>query len=157
MKRETVGKISTDLLAKEMPTHDPIELEREMNKNYEENVLECLARGKKEYEGDFYIIVLTKKERTMQNVLRKYYFGRRSCPTPEYDQVVYHYNKADDNIEFLWVLPSKDTCELLRDNAALVDPLEWGILDFVLKLYSGDLLNVSKKRNGERIDSPLLA
>lgn len=37
MKRETVGKLATDLSKKEPDTRDPIELEREMHKDYEKN------------------------------------------------------------------------------------------------------------------------
>lgn len=156
MKRETVGKISSELLQKEPDTRDPIELQREMDKEYEEAVLECVERCKKEYISDFYVVVLTKKERLMQNVVRRYYFGRLSCPTPEYDQVVYRYSKEDDKIDFLWVVPAKDICELLKANATQVDPAEWALLDYVLRFYDGELDDWAKELNGEKADSLLI-
>lgn len=150
MARETVGKISSDLIVKESPTRDPIELEREMHKDYEANIWECVDRSKKDFFGDFYIVVVTKKERLMPNVLRNYFMGRSSCPTPEYDQTVYKYNCTDDALEFLWVLPSKDTCELLKENALQVAPEEKALLYYVLSFYDGSLLKKSKQLNKEK-------
>lgn len=147
--RETVGKISSALAQKEVPTKDPIELEREMHKDYERNIFECVDRCKKEYAGDFFVIVTTKKERLMQNVIRNYFFGRHSCPTPQYDQTVYRYNRKDECVEFLWVVPSKDTCELLRDNALQIDKSEKELLGFVLSFYEGTLDKEAMRLNGE--------
>jgi len=151
--RPTVGKISSDLIQKESPTRDPIELEREMHKDYEKNIWECIERCEKFFpHSDFFVIVVTKKERLMPNVLRNYFFGRQSCPTPEYDQTVYRYRHTGD-IEFLWVVPSKDTCEIMRANALQVPPEEKELLYFVLKFYDGSLIELSKKMNKEAADS----
>lgn len=156
MTKETVGKISSDLLQKESATRDPIELEREMHKDYERNVWECVDRSKKEFNGDFYVVVVTKKERLMPNVLRNYFMGRNSCPTPEYDQTVYKYSRNDDHIEFLWVVPSKDTCELMRDNALQIADDEKGLLYYVLSFYDGSLLKKSKQLNREKEKSNII-
>ena len=152
----TIGKIATDLAAQDTHAQSPIELERAMHQDYEENIHECIARGKKEYPGDFYIVVITKKERLLQNVLRHYYFPRSTCPTPEYDQTVYKYYRADDNHRFLWVVPDKITCENLRDNAVQVNELERDLLMFVLDFYDDTLMKIAKKLNGEFLETPLL-
>jgi len=55
----------------------------------------------------FYVCVITKKERLMDNVLRNYFLARSTCPTPQYDQTVYKYHRDSGAIQFLWVLPSK--------------------------------------------------
>lgn len=60
-KKETVGKIATDLAAQDIHPQSAIELEREIHKEYEKNLLECIERGKKEYQADFFIVVITKK------------------------------------------------------------------------------------------------
>lgn len=145
----TVGKIATDLMQKEAPTRDPIELEREMHKDYEANVYECVERSKKEYEGDFFIVVLTKKERLLQNVLRNYLFGRKSCPTPQYDQTVYRYDRKDDCLSHVWTVPSKDTCKLFLDNILLITDSERELLNNILDFETGTLLEVAKKFNQE--------
>lgn len=152
-KRDTVGSLSSDLISKEMPTRDPIELQREIHKDFEKHFYECIGRGKRCNEGDFYVVVTTKKERLMQNVIRNYFGFRSTCPTPEWDQAVYKYNGACDDksesVDFLWVVPSKDSCELLKDNALLVDKSERELLKYVLDFNDGTLLSLAKKLNSE--------
>lgn len=155
-KRETVGKISSELLQKEPDTRDPIALEREMHKDYVNHVYDAVARGKTEFPGDFFVVVITKKERLMQNVLRNYFLARSTCPTPEWDQTVYRYKRADDLIEFLWVVPSKDTCQLFKDNALEISPEEKDLLRFVMDFTDGTLLKLAKRLNKEMKSSPLL-
>lgn len=156
-KREkTVGSISLDLAKKAPDSRDPIELEREAHKDYEQNVLAKLEEGKRLYDNDFYIVVLTKKERLMSNVLRHYYLHRISCPTPDYDQTVYRYSKKDNDLVFLWTLPSKDTCQLFLANRHIIDPLEWELLKFILQFEDGSLMRTAKKLNGESVESELL-
>ena len=155
-RQYTVGKIATDLAKQEAPTRDPIELERAMHKDYEDNVHLCIERSKKDYPRDFYVVILTKKERLLQNVLRHYFFGRATCPTPDYDQAVYKYHHEDDKLEFLWVIPSKTTCEHLRENALLVHELERDLLRFVLDFYDDTLMKKSKQLNGEELETPFL-
>lgn len=155
MAKDTVGKIATDLSQKEAPTRDPIELQREMHKDYEKSVIEAIDTGKKDYNTDFFVVVLTKRERLLSNVIRNYFFVRSSCPTPEYDQTVYHFHKKEDRVEFLWVLPSMDTCGVFIDNFLQIDPKEKWLLEFILKDSSGELLALSRRLNGEIKDTIL--
>ena len=147
--RKTVGSISNDLIVKAPDTRSPIEQMRESLTDYDKNIRECVDRGKKDIPGDFYIVVITKKEPLMPNVVRNYFGFRVSCPTPDYDQAVYHYTRQDDNIEFLWIVPTRTVCFDLIANKLLVPPEEWGLLDFVLKFESGELMTMAKKLNGE--------
>lgn len=155
-KRETVGKISSDLLLKTPDSRDPIELEREMHKNYEQDVFKCIKDNMYLYNDDFYVVVITKKERLMSNVLRNYFFARLSCPTPDYDQTLYKYHWKDDALQFLWVIPSKDTCLYLLQNALQVADEERELRNFVIQFASGDLFALAKKLNNEKKDSPLI-
>ncbi len=153
---QTVGKIATDLAAQDTYAQSAIELEREIHKEYEDNIHNCIERGKKEHPGDFYVVVLTKKERLLPNVLRHYYLHRSTCPTPDYDQTVYRYYRLHDTHEFIWVIPDKYTCETLRDHALEVPALERDLLRFVLDFYDDTLMKLSKKLNGEELLTPLL-
>lgn len=151
--RETVGKISSDLAAKIPDTRSPIDLEREMQKEYIKELLNCCNEGKKKFPGDFYLVVITKKEPLMPNVLRNYFFARRSCPTPDYDQAVYSYNAQQEEISFLWVIPSKWTCIYLKLHYNEVAPEERDLLHHVLKFSDGTYWNLMKKLNNEHKDS----
>ena len=155
-KKTTVGKKSKELSQKESPTRDPIELEREMHKSYEEELWECVDFHKKKLKGDFFVVVITKKERLMQNVLRNYFFARTSCPTPDYDQTVYRYIKDSDELEFLWILPAKDICHVFLFNAHQVVPEERWLLEYIKEFSNGSLMKLCKKFNQENQDSPLL-
>lgn len=148
-QKKTVGAVSAALLQQESPERSPIELERAMHEDYEKNFFACLETHKKVFNGDFYIVVLTKRERLMPNVLRNYFMARLSCPTPEWDQAVYRYHHRDERIEFLWVVPSKDSCEHLAAHRLEVAPEEQGLLYYVLQFLDGDLLRKAQQLNGE--------
>lgn len=154
--KKTVGKVANELIVKMPDTRDPIEQMREQLSDYEKEFTECVKRGRLRYQKNFYIVVITKKERLLENVLRHYFIDRITCPTPDYDQAVYKYHYKEDSVEFLWVIPSKDSCELLRDNALIVDKDERDLLKCVISFYDGSLLRYVKMQNGEALDSPLL-
>lgn len=149
-QRDTVGKISWDLLANaSFLDHSADEQMREQLDDYEDNVQEAIDRGKKEFPNDFYIVVETKKEPKMKNVIRNYFIIRSTCPTPQYDNTVYHYHKITEQIEFLWVLPSRDTYNMIK-NSVLEMPAECRqLVQFVLEDADGTLLMKCKKLNGE--------
>ena len=148
-KKTTVGKEAYDRLIAGPNEAHAIDLEHEMHKDYESNIIECIQRAKKVLHDPFYVVVETKKERLLENVIRNYFFYRQSCPTPTYDQTVYYVNPKTDVIEFMWVVPSKDTCQMMVDNQTRIHPEEHDLLNFVLLFESGKLLEMARFRNNE--------
>lgn len=134
-------------------TNSPIEQMRESLTDYEKNVWQCVEEGIKKHPGDFYVVVITKNERLMQNVFRLYYFNRISCPTPDYDQTVYRYKRNSAELIFMWVIPSRDASIHLMQNASYVTPEEQGLLKYVDAFNSGALFKLSKELNGEKQES----
>ena len=121
-----------------------------MQSKYVENLIECTKNFRKAFDKqDFYVVVLTKRERLMEKLFRLYYTARHSCPTPEYDQSVYKFDYKDEHLSFLWTVPDKESCYHLRDNAIMVHPDERQLLKFVLDFFDGSLLALSKKLNKE--------
>jgi hypothetical protein len=155
-KRPTVGKIATDLMRRPDNQHTVVDQMRENLTDYDKNLWLCVDTNKKIFLCDFYVIVTCKKERLLPNVLRNYFLARLSAPTPEWDQTVYKYHRNDDKVEFLWVVPSKDTCEYLAINAKDVIESERDLLKFVTMFHDGTLLKIAKKLNNEADDSPLI-
>lgn len=154
MTRPTVGKLATDLLkSAHQNDHTAHDQMREMLTDYEKNMHEAIVEGCKRYDGDFFIVVLVKKERLFQNVMRNYYLPRKTCPTPQHDQVVYHYHRTVNDIEFLWVVPSPEACVTLYNEMALIHPEERQLLQFVLDFKDGTLLRTAMKLNGEFTDN----
>ena len=149
-REKTVGQISTELKEKASDnTHTAIDQMREQLSDYEANVIDTVNEGKKKFEGNFYVVVLTKKERLMDNVIRLYFFVRISCPTPEYDQVVYRYDRKDDRLDFLWVVPSKHTCEMYKAHPLEVPKEEKMLFNFVLDFEDGTLTKKVMAYNNE--------
>lgn len=153
-KKETLGKISSDLLQKSTDdTHSAHEQMLESLTDWDRHIYECIHDNKDHFSDDFYIVVVTKKEPLMRNVLRNYFMARHSCPTPDYDQVVYKYEKKTDILNFLWVIPSKDTCLIMKEYSIQVDPEERQLLQFVLDFADGSLYQMAKRLNGEETNS----
>lgn len=148
-ERKTVGQVATELAAQQDRPVSPVEQMYENLSEYERNVAQCIDTHKKIFPGDFYVIVVTKKERLMPNVLRNYFFARLSCPTPDYDQTVYRYRRTEDQIEFLWVIPSQDTCYLMLENKQQVAPAEYALLNYVVKFYDRTLFKLAQSLNNE--------
>ena len=152
MIRETVGKKSVELLMKEPDTRDPIELEREMQENYWNDVKECIDRGKKQYVGPFYVVVINKKEHLMKNVIRQYFIHRQTCPRSDYDQTVFKFDPKSEMIDYLWTVPDKETCQRLKMFAMEVVPEEHELRNMVLDFYDGTLDKRAGILNGELIE-----
>lgn len=156
LARETVGKLSSDLIIKVPDTLNPVEQMGENLSEYEQNIWDCVERCKKAYPGSFYVIVITKNEKLMPNVFRNYFYGRLSAPTPDYDQTLYRYDHKEGKVGFVWVIPSKDACIYLKSNALYVEESERGLLKYVLEFADGTLFKLAKKMNGEKEESILL-
>jgi len=149
-REKTVGQISTELKEDALDnTHTAEDQMREQLEKYEADIFKAITDAKKKFDADFYVVALTKKERLMDNVIRIYFFARLSCPTPEYDQAVYFYDRKLDKIEFLWVVPSKHTCEMYKQDILQVPTEERQLLKYVLDFEDGTLLKYAKLRNNE--------
>lgn len=150
----TVGKQALGLLKDaKLLDYSAHEQMQEMLTDYDKNLMDCIDRGCAMFDKDFFIEVITKKEKLLKNVLRNYFVPRLSCPTPTYDQTVYKYNRTDEFPEFLWVLPSKETYNMMVDRFLEIDESEKQLLQFVLDDSNGDLLRKCKILNGEDPDS----
>lgn len=150
-KRDNIGIIAPDLASKHESTidHTAHEQMQEMLKEWDKNMLECIQDAKSKFHKDFFIVVETKKEPLMHNVLRNYFIARQSCPTPMYDNTVYRYHRNDDIVELLWVLPSKATCDMMRNRALEIPAEERELLQYVLDDADGTLLQRSLIINKE--------
>jgi len=166
MDKQTIGSIAPKLFNSDHGSINPQEIQRAQEKEYLDNLIWCVNHARKEvdcstidghdlckdrtpFDKDFYIAALLKKEKLLENVLRNYFVPTLSCPTPHYDQTVYKYSHNKSDVEFLWVVPDQETCEIFRENANIIVPAERGLLEYVLKYYDGTLFQLAKKLNGE--------
>jgi hypothetical protein len=121
---------------------------------YEANIHECTDKGKKVYEGDFYVCVINKIEPLLRNICRNYFAHLPACPTPDYDQTLLKYHKKDDKLEFLWTIPTRSVCMYLKHYALLLEnPEEKYLLGQVMNFSDGTYYRKCKELNNEKKDS----
>lgn len=143
------GQLALERLAHDPETTDVVEMQREMTKEYCENVMKAATAGAQVYKKPFYVVVLTKKEPLMPNVLRSYYFHRSTCPTPTYDQAVFRFDPDAETVEEVWVVPDEETCHQLYNYPLDIEPEDRELLLYVCDLFAGELLKKAKLLNGE--------
>ena len=148
-KKKTAGEYYLDLLNKSPEEIDVVEMQREMQKDWEKNIVACVDNHKKIFPDDFYVVITTKRERILSTVVRNYFSARMSCPTPNYEQIVYKYHRDDDRLEFIWSVPDRETCVVYLNNAQEVDPSEYELLKMIRDFADGTLFKECKKRNNE--------
>jgi len=181
MKKKTVGEVALELMQKTPDTLDPIEIQREAQKDYIDNLkfavmhmqkkIKCDDLVKREapgtahhqecetreaWIGDFYVVVTLKKEKLIENVLRNLFHTQISCPTPNNDQSVFKYHAADEKLEYLWTVPDAETCEVFVRSANLVVAEERHLLQMVMEFQDGTLLKRARILNGENVDTGIV-
>jgi len=155
----TVGKVAIALQEKAgnaTSTHSVVDQTQSQTSEYLDNLIQCVNENKPKIVGNFYVVVITKKEKLLENVLRNYFFSRMTCPTPDYDQALFYYDAKADQISFIWVIPDKETCVMMIKNMGQIAPEEHELLQFVIDFSSGKLFQLAKKLNGESKDSVIL-
>ncbi len=159
-EKKTVGEESLELAEKTRGEKiEAIEIQQEIQKgtnsekSQEEELWHCVDRGKNDpwVQDNFYVIILTKQERHLKNVIRFYYYYRNSCPTPHHDQTVFRYIKDGDELEFLWTIPDKVSCSALINalQTGNVHPEQERLAHMSLAYIEGDLDTYCKKLNHE--------
>ncbi|MFI5332559.1 MAG: hypothetical protein ACHQVS_00490, partial [Candidatus Babeliales bacterium] len=137
--------------------HSAHEQMEEQLTDFDKELFACWEQERKKYTGDFYIVVITKKEKLLANVIRNYFFSRQSCPTPDWDQTVYKVSRyLDDAIDYLWCIPSREICQEFIHDPLSVPEEEKQLLSHVLDFNDGTLFRLAKQLNGEELASPLL-
>lgn len=164
--KETVGKIASDLKTRGSGLADPREIQQATEQEYLDNLVWSVKHALKQVDcssieghdeckkrdalvGDFFVQALIKKEKLLDNVIRNYFIPTQACPTPHFDQTLYRYNSKKEDVEFLWVIPDQETCEIFHENKHIIVPAEQGLLKYVLDYYDGTLFRLMKKLNGE--------
>lgn len=148
-KKKTVGQLAYDLLKKADDKHTIGEQTKEQLSEFDQELFKCFDTNKNRYTKVFYLVVLTRSDKHLTNVLRHTFFTRNSAPTPGYDQAVYQCHKDWPEPKFMWVIPNKDYCDYMINNKDLIHPNEYLLLQYVIDFYDGVLLKLVKKLNNE--------
>ncbi len=156
MKKQTAGQIIQDVASKNQLDDAHQEYRKVMFRDFEEKIWECAinAKGQQLYENkDFYVVVLFKVDRLLHNSVTPYFFARRSCPTPVFNQIVFKYHTKSAQLQYLWNIPNQATYEYILKNRIEASADNKQLLQFCLAFEDGSLLNFVKKENGEKKDA----
>lgn len=157
-KRKTAGEASIEASLIDTGPVSIIDQQRSMQEHYIKNLQECAELFKKSHVNqNFFIVVITKVEKLLSNIVRSYFFARTSCPTPNYDEAIYRYDYKKECIQFLWIVPSRDVCFHLLENHLVIAPEERGLLMQVAAFATGELYNYCRYLNREIPDAPHLS
>jgi len=147
---QTIGSKSLLLESKrKYNTHCAQDQVDEELKDYPDQVMECIKNGKKHFDGDFYIHVLFCMDRIVPDKRKNIFAAQKSCPKPFYDQAVYKYHSGDDRLEYLWVVPDIDLCELYKYNIGIIPDDEKDLYENIRRYYSGELAQIEYRENNK--------
>lgn len=158
MREKTLGQIYNEVAGKEKDTRDPNEISRQVMADKFNDLLDVVEAGRKFYEGDFFIKMIFKKERKFGPTLLPRIFIEhcRDCPTPDYDQNIFRYNKHDDTLEHIWTIPDRETCFTYIENKEIVVKEEQQLLQYILDFADGTLYKKAKQFNREEKHSNII-
>ena len=161
-KRKKLGEVALDFQAKALVETNPISV-NELSKNIlyghadgvsEGSAKSYLSRVWDEAVDAFeklnvdvcFIEVRYKSTGALgHNTTDKLFIGRRTCPTPDYNQDAFRVHN-DGSIEYLWSLPTKlDVYIILEEKFKLaLDPEYSELVKMVLDFSDGTLLRLAQ-------------
>lgn len=141
-EHRTVGAAALELASKGDERQSVIETQREMQKNYIEELIKAAQSGEKQFgkSSSFYICVQSRRERLLHNVIRSQFYARQTRPFPDYDLALYHYDPRDEKLSFVWAIPDKETVEMMDDPTYFPSKEEAQLHWFVKSFKKGTLI-----------------
>ena len=137
-KKKTVGQASYELSSKPPEKILAIDLQREMQKTFEENMNEIIKKHK-DWAKKYYIVYLLRRERLMPNVIRQQFVTRKTRPKPNYDMSLFSYDNTSGTLLFHWSIPDEETCIYLVANKEYLPEDQKPLIDFIMKFADGKL------------------
>lgn len=138
MKKKTVGAEAVERLQNADPHQGIIDTQREADKEYLTEIHKCVDNHN-DWTKPWFIVVHHKKEQLLENVIRRYFIGRQSLPTPQWDQTVWRYIPSAGDLEFCWALPDENTAKWMADNPNMVPNEQHHLYQFVMKMINQQL------------------
>ena len=137
-KRKTVGQESVDRLLQRDFTQTVRDTQVEVQRNYFDEIRKTIEQVP-DWTEPFYISVLTRKDKLLENVVRFVYIPRQTLPTPHWDQTVWRYNPVSEDIEYIWTIPDKISANEMLQFPHEVKREEYQLFEFV-KLHAAGML-----------------
>ncbi len=152
-RSKTVGQYSHEFQQKPDEKINAIDLQRAIFKgdkpenSLENRVKKAVEDGIAKFEGNFFLVLLLRKERLMPNVIRPMLICQQTCPTPTYDQTVWSYNRSEEKLEQVWVVPDKQTVPFLILMKKYLPSDQEKLVEFAEIFVSGELDRFCQRLN----------
>ncbi len=136
--KPTVGQKAYELLSQPAEPINIVDIQREADKEFVKEIEEIIRTHKK-FAPKYYIQVVLKKERLMENVIRRYFFKRKSEPIADFDTTLFSYDNEKEQLYFHWTVPDPTTCHYLLTHESSLPADERPLLEMVKKFSAGSL------------------
>lgn len=129
-----------------------MEVAREMVNTVEQELIDCIERGKKKLsDPSFAVVQLTKKDYFFQNGLKREFLFSAFLPKPTFDQAVWVYDRRTDKCTFMWSIPDRECAASLCEMISVSK--EWKrSADWCKMLYKDPQLIIDRRRAETKID-----
>lgn len=155
MSKQTAGKIYLDLKSKKQDKVSVFEMTEAQGDDIMRSLVEHVEKDKKRSDGDFFVELCFFMDPIMYGVTRAKMISRKTCPTPFPDRAAFHYIHKDEQLKFLWHVPSLQEIDYYREFALTVRDDEKEARNDAFSYLDGSLLKRAKKFNGEINDFEL--
>lgn len=148
-KKNTVGEEALKRLENVDTKQGIIDTQREADKEYFPQIEECI-KNHKHLDSSYYIVVHHKKEKLLENVIRRYFIARETMPTPQWDQTLWSYNPKTTELKFIWTLPDENTAKWMASNPSELSENHRELVVFIMEFLNKTLYDKYYKLMGNK-------
>lgn len=128
-KGKRVGQAVTDILAQDNPIYTVEDILHEYSPDFVKEFESTIEKNKQQYDGRFYVLVLTGKEMWATNVVRNWFIARKTPPYatdmvadyPHRTKTLYLIDSNIGKVEVLWSIPGIEECKSILASPAMYD------------------------------------
>ena len=135
-KKTTVGEEAYKRLCQNPEPINIVDIQREADKEFVKELEDLIAKNKN-FAKKYYIQIILKKERLLENVIRRYFIPRHTDPIPDFDTTLFSYDNEKCQLYFHWTIPDPTTCHYLLTNETSLPEEEKPLLEMVKKFSAG--------------------
>lgn len=154
-EHKTHIELAREAIDKGAVATNPLDIAKEEEEKYMNALYECVANHKQLWPSkNFFVHTTMRCEPFARNEFKNFWTGHIDCPSPTYDQTLYHYIANGDRIELLWSIPNEEHARAFKQYAHNIKPEFWPTLQVVLDFYDGKLSQLARKLNNEPDNMP---
>jgi len=130
---------------------DTMEVGEAMVESLDQELIDCIERGKKNLsDPSFAIVQILKKDRFFQNGIKRIFLYSAFLPKPTFDQAVWIYDRRSDKCTFMWSIPDRE-CAAMLSALISVDKNWKRTADWCKSLYKNPQELIDQRRKETKV------